>query len=105
MAIDASVPAQPTGQHILEATDALRETVSPLMLSVIDIDLAERVGRALRATGYPPLWCIEPAVRELRVTLRGQVPSYYMKQKAQTVVLGIPGVREVCNDVDVACLR
>jgi len=105
MAIDASVPVQPTGQHILEATDAIQETISPLMRSVIDLDLAERVGRALHASGYPPLWTIEPSVHNLRVTLRGRVPSYYMKQKAQTVVLGIPGVREVCNEVDVACAR
>ncbi len=102
MAIDASVPVQPISQHHLEGIDILREIRSPFMHSVMDLDLAERAERALRATGYPPLRTIELAVHDLRVTLRGRVPSYHMKQMARAGILGIPGVAEVRNEVDVA---
>ena len=66
-----------------------------------DLRLAERVARALRATGYPALRTIDVTVSNRLVFLEGRVPSYYMKQVAQAVVLDVPGVRELRNDLEV----
>jgi osmotically-inducible protein OsmY len=66
-----------------------------------DLCVAERVERALRATGYPPLRAVEVSVCGQLVILRGRVPSYYMKQFAQAAALALPGVRELRNDVEV----
>lgn len=63
--------------------------------------LAERVGQALRATGYRPLHSLQVAINERRVILRGQVSSYYLKQMAQTAALALPEVQELRNEVKV----
>jgi carbon storage regulator CsrA len=36
-----------------------------------------------------------------RLFLRGQVPSFYLKQLAQTAVAGLDGVRQVVNEIEV----
>jgi osmotically-inducible protein OsmY len=72
-----------------------------LMQSVKDLDLAERVGRALRATGYGPLRGIEVTAQERLVILAGRAPSYYLKQVAQATALAVPGVERVRNDLEV----
>jgi osmotically-inducible protein OsmY len=66
-----------------------------------DLRLAERVASALRATGYGPLRGIEVAVQERLVILGGRVPSFYLKQVAQTTALAVPGAHQVRNDLDV----
>jgi osmotically-inducible protein OsmY len=83
---------EPTGEekNPLEATARLE-----------DVRLAERVDRALRATGYGPLRGIEVTVQERLVSLGGRVPSYYLKQVAQTIALAVQGTREVRNNLDV----
>ena len=67
-----------------------------------DLDLAKCVERALRATGYGSLRGIKVTVRARDVILGGRVPSYYLKQVAQTTALTVPGARHVRNDLDVA---
>jgi osmotically-inducible protein OsmY len=44
------------------------------------------------------IWC-EYYGRKLY--LRGQVPSYYLKQLAQTAVSGMDGVAQVVNEIEV----
>lgn len=44
------------------------------------------------------IWC-EYSSRQLY--LRGQVPSYYLKQLAQTAVSGLEGVSQVVNEIEV----
>jgi len=73
-----------------------------LLQCVEDLDLAERVGRALAATGYGPLRGIEVTVHARLVLLGGRVSSYYLKQLAQATALAVPGVHEVHNDLVVA---
>jgi osmotically-inducible protein OsmY len=63
--------------------------------------LAERVERALRATGYGPLRGIAVTVQARLVLLGGRVPSYYLKQVAQTAALAVAGARHVRNDLEV----
>jgi hypothetical protein len=44
------------------------------------------------------LWCEFDGAR---LFLRGQVPSFYFKQLAQEAVIGIDGVRQVVNEIEV----
>jgi osmotically-inducible protein OsmY len=63
--------------------------------------LSEQIIQVLRATGYLPLRDLDIFAAEGFVILRGRVPSYYLKQVAQAAVLGLPGVEEVRNELDV----
>jgi osmotically-inducible protein OsmY len=85
---DAEKGAFPTGERLLTQ-------------SLEDLHLAERAERALCATGYGPLCVIEVTVHARLVILKGRVPSYYLKQVAQTAALAVPGARQVRNDLDV----
>jgi osmotically-inducible protein OsmY len=44
------------------------------------------------------IWC---EFNDARLFLRGQVPSFYLKQLAQTAVSGIDGVSQVVNEIEV----
>jgi osmotically-inducible protein OsmY len=44
------------------------------------------------------IWC---EYHGRRLYLRGQVPSFYLKQLAQTAVSGIDGVFQVVNEIEV----
>jgi osmotically-inducible protein OsmY len=100
--------AQPAALLILPAReptgterDAVQATARLLAQGLEDLRLAERVARALRATGYGPLRDIEVTVQARLVLLAGRVPSYYLKQVAQTTALGVPGAQQVRNDLEV----
>jgi osmotically-inducible protein OsmY len=69
--------------------------------SLEDLHVAEGVGRALCATGYPALRTIEVSVCSGQAVLRGRIRSYYMKQVAQAVALAVPGVVGLCNELEV----
>lgn len=75
--------------------------VPPPTQSVEDLRLAESVERALHATGYAPLRSVEVVVRARRILLKGRVPSYYLKQIAQTATLAVPGIHQIHNDLEV----
>jgi osmotically-inducible protein OsmY len=56
-----------------------------------------------RIVDQPPLrmqriWC---EFDQGQLFLRGQVPSFYLKQLAQEAVIGIDGVRQVVNEIEV----
>jgi osmotically-inducible protein OsmY len=84
-----------------EETDAAQGTALLQQQGREDLCLGERVERALRATGYGPLRGIEVTVHARLIILGGRVPSYYLKQVAQTTALAVPGARHVRNDLDV----
>ncbi len=44
------------------------------------------------------IWC---EYKGMRLYLRGHVPSYYLKQLAQTAVSGLEGVSQVVNEIEV----
>jgi osmotically-inducible protein OsmY len=90
-------PAEPAGGE----KDALQATAQLLTQEFEDLCLAERVECALRATGYGPLRRAEVSVQARLVILTGRVPSYYLKQIAQTIALAVPGTHRVRNDVEV----
>ena len=88
---------EPTG----EAMDAVQATARLLTQSREDLRLAERVERAVRATGCGPLRVIEATVQARLVRRAGRVPSYYLKRVAQTTALAVPGAQQVRNDPEV----
>jgi osmotically-inducible protein OsmY len=94
-------PAAYSGHQAHEAKEALPDTVPRPAESLGDLPLAERVERAVRATGYPSLRAIEVAASQRLIILRGRVPSYYMKQMAQAAAVAVPGVCDLRNDLDV----
>jgi osmotically-inducible protein OsmY len=97
----AALLIAPTGARTGDESDAVQASAPLLTQSLEDHHLAERVARALHGTGYGPLRSIEVAVHARVVILVGQVPSYYLKQVAQTTVLAVPGAHQVRNDLDV----
>ena len=79
---------------------AMRTTALPKIESK-DAELCRNVERALAASGYMPLRAVEVRVREGLVQLRGHVPTYYLKQMAQTAVMQRLGVEMLQNDIEV----
>jgi osmotically-inducible protein OsmY len=102
MAQPAAPLIQPARERTGEGSDAAQGAAPLRQRSQEDLCLAERVGRALRATGYGPLRGIEVTVHARLVILSGRVPSYSLKQVAQTAALAVPGARQVRNDLDVS---
>ena len=76
-------------------------TASFMKQSREDRRLAERVERALRATGYGSLRAVVVSVSARVVILLGRVPSYYLKQIAQATALTVPGAHQIHNGLDV----
>jgi len=70
-----------------------------------DFFLPGEVERALRSKGYPGLRGIEISVHYGVAFLRGHVPSFHLKQVAQTAARSVFGVREVRNELNVVCSR
>jgi osmotically-inducible protein OsmY len=64
-------------------------------------NVAELAQERLRAQPYRQLWMIVCECHEGLLTLRGVVSSYYLKQIAQAAVLGLDGVDEIANRVEV----
>ncbi len=101
MAQHATLLVLPTPGDTGEDVDALGVMTPLLTQSPEDLRLAERVGQALRATGYGPLRNIEVTVHAQLVILAGRVPKYYFKQVAQETALAVPGAHQVRNNLDV----
>ena len=64
--------------------------------------VALEIRRRLRSAGHWALRSIECEYSEGEVVLRGRVPTYYMKQVAQSVLLADPAVETVVNLIEVA---
>jgi hypothetical protein len=64
-------------------------------------DPACRAEGLLARSGYPALDRVRCDFSDGVLLLRGQVPSYYLRQLAQEAVAGLPGVRAVRNEVEV----
>lgn len=63
--------------------------------------LTERVIRALWNSGYAPFRDISVVSNDGKLVLRGSVPSYHLKQLAQTVARKISGTNEIRNELTV----
>ena len=63
--------------------------------------MEEEAGTRLRCSAYRDIRGVTCEFHEGVLTLRGRVPSYYMKQIAQSLVLGMEGVEEINNRLEV----
>jgi osmotically-inducible protein OsmY len=70
-------------------------------IAALDRLIVDNVHRALRASGYGQLLKLNAHCEHGRVTLQGRVPTYYLKQVAQSVLNSIDGIRDIDNDVKV----
>jgi osmotically-inducible protein OsmY len=64
--------------------------------------LAEAVTASLTDSGYADLSCVECKVRDDAVVLEGSVPSYHLKQLAQTFARRVAGVGRIVNRLAVS---
>jgi osmotically-inducible protein OsmY len=62
------------------------------------VELAER---ALCSSPYLALRNVTCDDRDGVLTLRGSLPSYYLKQVAQAIASRVEGVRQVVNEIEV----
>jgi osmotically-inducible protein OsmY len=67
------------------------------------VDLADQAEHALRSSPYLALRNVSCEWQDGVLTLRGCLPTYYLKQVAQAVVARLDGVRQVVNEIDVVC--
>jgi hypothetical protein len=63
--------------------------------------VVEGAERCLRCNSYLALKNVSCEYHEGVLTLRGCLPSYYLKQIAQTAVLRVAGVERINNEIEV----
>jgi osmotically-inducible protein OsmY len=68
-------------------------------------ELQDRAVQALVDSGYAALTFIDCDVDHNRVILRGSVPSYHLKQRAQVCVQRVEGIGRVDNRLEVRRLE
>jgi len=76
-------------------------TATPPKVESKDTELVRNIEWALAASGYMQLRAVEVKVHEALVTLKGRVPTYYLKQMAQSVAMQHEGVEMLQNDIEV----
>jgi osmotically-inducible protein OsmY len=67
--------------------------------------IAEGAEIRLRSNPYLALKNVSCEYREGVLTLRGSLPSYYLKQMAQTAVARLDGVQRIVNEIEVNSAR
>jgi osmotically-inducible protein OsmY len=91
----------PSWKHGGEEKDDSERTAQLTREILEDLQLTERVERALRSTGYGPLRDVEISVNAGVVLLLGRVPSYFLKQIAQAAALAVPEAHQIHNGLEV----
>jgi osmotically-inducible protein OsmY len=66
------------------------------------LGVEERVRSQLLCNPYGPLRLLSWDYRDGVLTLQGRLPSYYLKQVAQSAVARVAGVQRVINSIEVA---
>lgn len=75
----------------------------PQTLALLDTDsLADEADRVLSESAYPDLRRLQCECHDGIISIRGRLPSYFLKQMAQTIVSRIHGVRRVSNQINVS---
>ena len=64
-------------------------------------EVEDRIRNQLRDNAYRALRQVAWQYHDGVLTLRGQLPSYYLKQMAQAAVAGTAGVEQVVNEIEV----
>jgi CheY-like chemotaxis protein len=99
-------PVNPTDLERLlasrkEARGAAPSEDAPDVRVAVSPDVGETAGERLRHHRYLPLRRITCEYRDGVLTLWGHLPTYYLKQIAQTAVGGIAGVERIKNEIKV----
>lgn len=68
-------------------------------------EIVESALGRLRSSPYSALKELGCTCRDGTLELRGRLPSYYLKQVAQTLVTGVAGVTTVANRIEVTTAR
>ncbi len=79
--------------------DSLRQHADPCLSG--DDGLRAAARRLLQSSGYTALRRLRCEVTQAVVIIEGIVPSYFLKQMAQTVIRQLDGVENVRNLVEV----
>jgi osmotically-inducible protein OsmY len=74
---------------------------TPAVSSVAASLVASEAERVLRQSGYVALRRVQCEWQDGVIALGGKVPSFFMKQMAQTLVSQVVGVRRVDNRIKV----
>jgi osmotically-inducible protein OsmY len=72
-----------------------------LSLAPANSNVAERAESRLRCNSYLALRNVSCEYREGVLTLRGCLPTYYLKQVAQAAVDHLEGVHRIVNEIEV----
>ena len=70
-------------------------------VNLVDQCVTDGVATVLRCSPYLALRLMRCSVTHGIVTLQGRLPSFYLKQIAQTRVCGVDGVLEVRSEIEV----
>ncbi len=83
---------------------ALDDSPTTDMDDILEMEpLTRRVELCLQQSGYPELQNLEVSQGYGRIVLEGQLSTYFLKQLAQSLVLSVPEVHAVENQIDVRC--
>jgi osmotically-inducible protein OsmY len=77
----------------------------PAAMAVSDDRLRLAADKALRGSGYASMARLDVEVTRGHITISGTVPSFYLKQIAQAVVMKLDGAQFVENRLIVAQRR
>lgn len=81
---------------MIQKTDIL-----PSDFTAFDLELDARIKRLLASSHYPQIRDVRVRLEESQVHLDGVVPSYYLKQLTQKLVMSTVGVTSIQNNVQV----
>lgn len=79
--------------------DSLQELSSTEAQSRLRRDVLDQVRKVWGESGFPSLKHIGCVIEEGKLVIRGNVPSYYMKQMAQVLVLPVRGAPLIVNEL------
>lgn len=77
---------------------AATETRGPSTDAAVESEIQQLLDRS----NYLAIRRVRCEFHDGRLILNGRVPTYYLKQVAQTIVRQVPAVRRIDNRVDVA---
>ena len=81
---------------------ALGAAALPPLADAGDESVESQARQLLGESNYLALRRLDCEFRDGQLVLRGRVPTFYLKQVAQTVVRQLPQVRQIVNRLDVA---
>jgi CheY-like chemotaxis protein len=94
---------KPLDPEVLEKTLASRMKARPEVAPAAErpSPVADRVEKQLRSNPYLALKNVSCECRDGVLTLRGCLPTYYLKQMAQAAAAGVEGVGRIENRIEV----